>query len=101
MQVESQEAAEMGAWMEHKITKASDWLKIVTLKELIIRKSLARWEEGLRLAHKQWEIGEAAVRMETMSDHPILMLKLSDGEHKWLEAWRKRYLGQPKEFEGE
>jgi len=41
------------------------------------------------LAHRQQEIGEATTRMETMSDQPILTLKLSKGEDEWLETWKR------------
>jgi len=93
MWVKSQKEAEMMAWMEQKMTKASDELKIVSLKESIIWKAWVRWEEGLRLAHRQQEIGEAAARMETMYHQPILVLKLTEGEHAWFEMWRRQYLG--------
>ena len=79
----------MGTWMEHKMTKASGRLVVMSLKELIIWKAWTGWEEGLRLAHRQREIGEAATRMETMGDQLILMLKLSEGEHEQLETWKK------------
>jgi len=71
------------------MTEALDQLKVVSLKESIIRKAWARWEEGLRLAHRQWEIGEAAMRMETASNQPILTLRLTKGEHEWLETWKR------------
>ena len=93
MHVESQKEAKMGAWMERKMTKASDQLEIITLKGSVIQKAWARWEEGLRLAHRQQEIGEAAARMETMYHQPILVLKLTEGEHAWFEMWRRQYLG--------
>jgi len=48
---------------------------------------MVRWEEGLRLAHRQQEIGEATVRMETTNDQPILVLRLTEGEHEWFDAW--------------
>ena len=54
--------------MGHKTTEASDWFEVFSLKESMIKKAWAEWEEGLMLAHKQWEIGEAAVRMETTSN---------------------------------
>jgi len=41
-----------------------DQLEIMSLKELIIWKAWAGWEEGLRLSHKQWEIWEAEARMQ-------------------------------------
>ena len=82
MQMESQEEAETEAWMEHKMTKASDWLQVVALKESIIKKAWGRWEDGLRLAHKQRKIGEATVRMKTTSEQLILVLKLTEDEHK-------------------
>jgi len=37
--VESQEEAEMEAWMENKMTEASDWLEVMSLKEIIIEKA--------------------------------------------------------------
>ena len=40
------------------MTEASGQLEVMPLKESIIWKAWARWEEGLRLAHRQWEIGE-------------------------------------------
>jgi len=45
----------VGTWMECKMTEASGQLEVMPL---IIWKAWARWEEGLRLAHRQWEIGE-------------------------------------------
>jgi len=80
--IDSQEEAETRAWMEHKMTEALDQLEIMSLKELIIWKAWAGWEEGLRLSHKQWEIGEAAAKMQTTSDQLILMLKLTRSERK-------------------
>ena len=73
-QLESPGEDEMGTWMECKMTEALGQLEVMSLKESIIGKAWARWEEGLRLAHRQWEIGEAATRMETMGDQPILVL---------------------------
>ena len=101
IQVKSQEEAEMGAWMEHKTTEASDQFKIISLKESILWKAWSRWEEGLRFAHKQQDIGEAAVRMETTSDQPILTLKLTRGKHEQFETWRGQYLEQPDDFKEE
>jgi len=60
----------------------------MSLKESTIWKAWVGWEEGLRLAHRQQEIGEATTRMETKGDQLILMLRLSKGEHEWLETWR-------------
>jgi len=37
--------------------------------------------------------------METTSAQPILALKLTEGEHRWFEAWRRHYLGHPYEIE--
>jgi len=34
--VGTQEETQMGAWMEHKMTKASDWLELVSLQGLIV-----------------------------------------------------------------
>jgi len=68
----------------NKMTKALDWLEVNSLKESIIWKAWARWEEGVRLAHRKREIGEAAMRMETLSNQPILTHKLSEGEHEQL-----------------
>jgi len=93
MWVETHEEDEMGVWMDCKTTEVSDWFKVISLKESIIWKAWARWEEGLRLAHRQWEIGGATTGMETMSNQPMLTLKLSKGEHEWLETWKRQYLG--------
>jgi len=73
MQVETQEETELGAWMENKRTETSDPLELVSLKESIIRKAWVGWEEGLKLSHRQQEIGEVAARMETASNQPILI----------------------------
>ena len=80
MCVESWEGDEMGAWMECKVSETLDQLIVISLKELIIWKAWTGWEEGLRLAHRQQEIREAAARMETVSNQPILTLKLTEGE---------------------
>jgi len=93
VQVESLEETETMAWMECKATEAMDWLETISLKESLIWKAWVRWEEGLRLAHQKWEIGEATARMETMGHQPILTLKLTEGECTWFETWRKWYLG--------
>jgi len=93
MWVETHEEDEMGMWMECKMTEALDQLEFISLKESIIRKAWDGWEEGLRLAHRQWEIGEATMRVETVSDQLILTLKLSEGECGWLETWKRSYLG--------
>jgi len=45
------------------MTKATHWFKNISLKESIVWKAWPGWEEGLRLAHRQQEIGEAATRM--------------------------------------
>jgi len=47
----------------------------------------------LEVSPQAMGIGEAAARMETMSNQPILTLKLTKGEHKRLETWRRQYLG--------
>ena len=72
----------MGAWMEHKTTEASDQLKLMSLQESVIHKAWDGWEDGLRLAHKQWQIEEADVRIKTMTEQPIPVLKLTEDEHK-------------------
>jgi len=59
-----QEETEMAAWVKWQVTKASDWLEHISLQESIIWKAWAGWEEGMRLAHRQQEIGEAAMRMK-------------------------------------
>jgi len=89
IQAETHEEDKTGEWTECKMTEASGQLEVVSLKKLLIQKAWAGWEEGLRLAHRQWGIGEATTRMETMSDQPILTLKLSKGEHEWLETWKR------------
>jgi len=57
-----QEETEMAAWVKWQVTKAADQLEHVSLQEYIVWKAWAGWEEGMRLAHRQREIGEAAVR---------------------------------------
>ena len=89
-----QEEDEAAAWIMHKTTEALDWLKYISLKESIIWKAWIGWEEGLRLAHRQ-QIGEAAARMETTSALPILMLRLTEGEHGQFKAWKRCCLGSP------
>ena len=74
-------------------TEASEQLETISLKESIIWKAWVRWKEGLRLAHRQWGIGEAAARMETSSQQPILALKLTKGKHEQFKAWTMWYLG--------
>jgi len=85
----NQEETEMAAWVEWQATEASDQLKHISLQESIIQKAWAGWEEGMRLAHRQQEIGEAAVRMQTTSEQLILMLKLGEGENEWYRTWRR------------
>jgi len=82
-----QEETKTAAWIEHKMTEASDQLETSSLKESIIHKAWVRWEEGLRLAHMQQEIGEATARMETTKGQPILMLRLTEGRHEQFETW--------------
>ena len=53
-----QEETDTAAWVEWQATEASNRLEYVSLQESIIRKSWAGWEEGMRLAHRQQEIGE-------------------------------------------
>ena len=65
---ETNEEDETGAWMEFKMTKASGQLEVISLKELIIWKAWAGWEEGLRLA--QQAVGEWWGRHK-------------DGNHEW------------------
>ena len=91
----------MAAWIERQATEASDWLEYVPLQECIVRKAWAVWEEGMRLAHRQWEIGKAAVRMQTTGEQLTLVLKLGKGEKEWYRAWRRRYMGQLGDVEGE
>jgi len=43
----------------------------------------------MKLAHRQWEIGKAAARMQTTGEQPILMLKLGKGESEWYRMWRR------------
>jgi len=88
-----QEETKAAAWIKHKMTEALDRLKTISLKDSIIWKAWVGWEEGLRLAHRQQEIGEASTRLETTSDQPILTLRLSKGEHEQLETWKRGYLG--------
>jgi len=78
-----------------------NWLEYVSLKESIFRKSWAGWEEGMRLAHRQQEIGEAAARMQTTGEQLTLVLKLGEGEKEWYRAWRRCYMGQAGDVEGE
>ena len=79
----------MAAWIEQQMTEASDWLELISLQESIIQKAWARWEEGMRLAHRQWETGEAGMRMKPTGEQPILMLKLGKGESEWYRMWRR------------
>jgi len=83
------------------MTEALDQLKIVSLQELVIWNAWVRWEEGLRLAYRQWEIGEAAARMQTTCAQLILILKLNEGKSKQYKAWRRQYLGCPDDFKRE
>ena len=91
----------MAAWVEWQVTEASNQLEYISLQESIIQKSWAGWEEGMRLAHRQWEIGEAAARMETTSEQLTLVLKLGKGEEERYRAWRRHYMGQAGDVEGE
>jgi len=58
-------------------------------------------EEGMRLAHRQWEIGEAAARMQTTSEQLTLVLKLGEGRKERYRAWRRCYIGQVGDVKGE
>jgi len=73
----TQEETEMGS-LEVRQPKPSDQLELVSLKESIIQKAWAGWEEGLRLGHRKWEIGEATVMMESTNDQLILTLRLTE-----------------------
>ena len=55
----------------------------------------------MRLAHRQWEIGKAATRMQTTGEQLTLVLKLGKGEKEWYRAWRRRYMGQVGDVKGE
>jgi len=55
----------------------------------------------MRLAHRQWEIGKAATRMQTTGEQLTLVLKLGEGEKEWYRAWRRCYMGQVGDVEGE
>ena len=52
-----QEQTETAAWVEWQATEASNQLEHISLQESIVWKAWARWEEGMRLAHREWEIG--------------------------------------------
>ena len=84
-----QEEGKVAAWIACKMTKASDQLDYISLKESVI------WKAWIGLAHRQWEIGEAAARMETTSAQPILVLRLTEGEHGQFKAWKRCCLGSP------
>jgi len=77
-----------------------DQLELISLQESIVHKALARLEEGNRLAHRQQEIGEAAMRMQTTGEQPILMLKLSEDESEWYKTGGDD-MGWPDDFERE
>ena len=79
MQV-NQEETEMAAWVNWQVTEASGQLEYVPLQESIVRKAWTGWEEGMRLSHRQQEIGKAAMRMQTTREQLMLMLKLGEGE---------------------
>ena len=96
-----QEEDKAAAWITCKMTEALEWLEYISLKESVIWKAWIGWEEGLRLAHRQQEIGEAAARMETTSSQPILTLRLTEGEHGWFEAWKRHYFGSHDEIKRE
>ena len=100
MQVD-QEETKTAAWIKRQVTKASDWLEYMSLKESIIWKAWAGWEEGMRLAHRQWEIGKEAARMQTTGEQLTLMLKLGEGENEQYRTWRRHYMGQLGDVEGE
>ena len=85
----NQEETETAAWVKRQVTEASDQLEYVPLQESIVWKAWAGWEEGMRLAHRQWEIGEAAARMQTTSEQQTLMLKLGEGENEQYRMWRR------------
>jgi len=100
MQVD-QEETDTAAWVEQQATKATNWLENVSLQESIVRKSWAGWEEGMRLAHRQWEIGKAAAMMQTTSEQLTLVLKLGEGEKERYRVWRRCYMGQAGDVKGE
>jgi len=57
-----------------------------------------RWEEahgseGQRLANRQQEIGEAAARMDTTNNQPILAIKLNESKCEQSRTWMMWYLG--------
>jgi len=96
-----QEEMDTAAWVKQQATKASDRLKYVSLQESIVRKAWAGWEEGMRLTHRQQAIGEAATKMQTTSEQLTLVLRLGEGEKEQYRAWRRRYMGQMGDVEGE
>jgi len=114
MRVDKEET-DMAAWVEWQATEATNQLEYVSLQESIIRKSWAGWEEGMRLAHRQQEIGEAAVRMQTTGEQLTLVLKLGEGKRSSIgcggdttwgrqvmsreNAWMKESLGRTPERE--
>ena len=55
----------------------------------------------MKLAHRQWEIGKAAMRIQTTGEQPILVLTLGKGNSEWYRTWRRKYLGQPDDIKGE
>jgi len=96
-----QEETETATWIKQQATEASNQLEYVPLQESIVWKAWAGWEEGMRLAHRQQEIGEAATRMQTTSEQLTLVLKLGEGGKEWYRAWRRRYMGQWGDVKGE
>jgi len=88
-----QEETKTATRIDRQATEASNQLEYMPLQESIVWKAWAGWEEGMRLAHRQWEIGEAAVRMQTTGEQLTLVLKLGEGEKERYRAWRRCYIG--------
>ena len=55
----------------------------------------------MRLVHRQREIGKAATRMQNTGELLILVLKLGKGENEQYRTWRRCYMGQLGDVEGE
>ena len=96
-----QEETDTAAWVKQQVTEASAQLKYISLQESIVRKAWAGWEEGMRLAHRQQAIGKVAAKMQTTGEQLTLVLRLGKGEKERYRAWRRRYMGQMGDVEGE
>ena len=81
--------------------KVIDGTKNISMQESLIREAWCGWDKSLRMAHRMWRVGSAALQDELTWEPSLQMRKLMREEWVNLDKWKVHFLGEPEGFEKE